>query len=67
MTPHEQPVAREKRAALYYRVSTSDQSTAMQQGDLRRFAAARGFTVYDEYKDAAISGATKSRPALGSA
>jgi len=36
----------------------------MQEGDLRRFAAVRGFTIYDEYKDTAISGATKSRPAL---
>jgi len=64
MKPHEQPVPRGKRAALYYQVSTSDQSTAMEEGGLRRFAKARGFTVYDEYKDAAISGATKSRPAL---
>lgn len=64
MKPHERPVPREKRAALYYPVPTSDQSTAMQQGDLRRFAEARGFTIYDEYKDRAISGATKGRPAL---
>jgi DNA invertase Pin-like site-specific DNA recombinase len=36
----------------------------MQEGDLRRFAAARDFTVYDEYTDKAFSGATKNRPAL---
>lgn len=36
----------------------------MQEGDLRRFAAARGFTVYDEYTDKAFSGATKNRPSL---
>ncbi|HKC92860.1 MAG TPA: recombinase family protein [Nitrospira sp.] len=64
MKPHEQPDPRSKRAALYYRVSTSDQSTAMQEGDLRRFAEARGFTMYDEYRDTAFSGATKNRPAL---
>ena len=64
MTPHNRREPRSKSAALYYRVSTSDQSTAMQEGDLRRFASARGFTVYDEYTDKAFSGATKNRPAL---
>jgi DNA invertase Pin-like site-specific DNA recombinase len=64
MKPLEQQDQRKKRAALYYRVSTSDQSTAMQEGDLKRFVEARGFTVYDEYKDMAFSGATKNRPAL---
>ncbi len=64
MKPHEQQDQRKKRAALYYRVSTSDQSTAMQEGDLRRFAEARGFTVVQEYTDSAISGATRRRPAL---
>jgi DNA invertase Pin-like site-specific DNA recombinase len=53
-----------KRAALYYRVSTADQSTGMQQADLRRYAQARGFTIYQEYNDSGISGATKRRAAL---
>jgi DNA invertase Pin-like site-specific DNA recombinase len=53
-----------KRAALYYRVSTADQSTGMQQADLRRYAEARGFTIYQEYNDSGISGATKRRAAL---
>jgi DNA invertase Pin-like site-specific DNA recombinase len=53
-----------KRAALYYRVSTADQSTGMQQADLRRYAGARGFTIYQEYNDSGISGATKRRAAL---
>ncbi len=54
----------QKRAALYLRVSTADQCTAMQQQDLQRYAEARGFTIYHEYTDAAVSGATKKRPAL---
>jgi DNA invertase Pin-like site-specific DNA recombinase len=53
-----------RRAALYYRVSTADQSTGMQQADLRRYAEARGFTIYQEYNDSGVSGATKRRPAL---
>jgi len=64
MKPQDSQDSRAKRAALYYRVSTADQSTAMQEGDLRRFAAARGFTIYEEYTDKAFSGATKNRPAL---
>jgi len=63
MKPDEQLVPGGKRAALYYRVSTSDQSTAQQERDLRRFARARGFTIYNEYRDTAFSGAAKSRPA----
>lgn len=64
MKPHVTRDPKSKRAALYYRVSTADQSTAMQEGDLRRITAARGFTVYDEYTDKAFSGAMKNRPAL---
>jgi DNA invertase Pin-like site-specific DNA recombinase len=64
MKPHDPRDPKSKRAALYYRVSTPDQSTAIQEGDLRRFAAARGCKVYDEYTDKAFSGATKNLPAL---
>lgn len=53
-----------KLAALYSRVSSSDQSTAMQEADLRRYAEARGFTIYKEYTDHAISGGKDRRPAL---
>ncbi len=55
---------RPKRAALYYRVSSSDQSTAMQENDLRRYAEARGFTIFKEYTDHAVSGGKDRRPAL---
>ncbi|MDH5667216.1 MAG: recombinase family protein [Nitrospira sp.] len=53
-----------KRVALYCRVSTSDQSTAMQENDLRRYADARGFTIYKVYTDHGVSGAKDRRPAL---
>ena len=50
------------RAALYARVSTSDQTTDNQLHELRRYAEARGWTV-SEYTDT-ISGAKDRRPAL---
>lgn len=50
------------RAALYARVSTSDQSNDNQLLELRRYADARGWTV-TEYTDI-ISGAKDRRPAL---
>lgn len=53
-----------QRVALYFRVSTADQSTAMQRTDLRRYAKARGFTVYKEYSDESVSGAKVKRPGL---
>jgi DNA invertase Pin-like site-specific DNA recombinase len=52
-----------KRAALYTRVSTSDQTTVTQFHDLRRMAEQRGFTVAHEYSDT-ISGTKARRPAL---
>jgi DNA invertase Pin-like site-specific DNA recombinase len=51
-------------AALYSRVSTADQCTATQQTELQRYAQARGFTIFREYTDSGVSGATKRRPAL---
>ena len=53
-----------KRVALYYRVSTADQSITMQQADLRRYAKARGLTLYKEYSDEGVSGTKAKRPAL---
>ncbi len=50
------------RAALYARVSTSDQTTDNQLHELRHYAGARGWTVA-EYTDT-ISGAKDRRPAL---
>ena len=44
-----------KTAALYARVSTSDQSCDMQLEDLRRYANRR-FSAQQEYVDTGVSG-----------
>lgn len=51
------------RAALYARVSTTDQTTENQLLELRRYAEARGWTAA-EYIDHGISGTKERRPAL---
>lgn len=54
------------RVAIYARVSTSNQTTENQVGDLERVAALRNWTIVETYTDQGISG-TKSRsdrPAL---
>ena len=53
-----------KRAALYMRVSTLDQSPQAQVYDLRQLAAQRGINVTEEYVDHGISGTRARRPAL---
>jgi DNA invertase Pin-like site-specific DNA recombinase len=45
-----------KRAALYMRVSTSEQTTANQRAELKVAAATRGWDVVAEYDEAAVSG-----------
>lgn len=52
------------RCALYFRVSTDDQNTAMQRRELTEFCQRRGWEKVEEYEDVGISGATDSRPAL---
>ena len=52
-----------RRAALYARVSTSDQAPENQLAALRAFASARGWAV-TEFVDAGVSGAKDHRPAL---
>lgn len=54
----------DKKIALYFRVSTLDQSTDMQRDDLRKYAKARGWTVYKEFSDEGVSGSRDKRPAL---
>ena len=49
-----------KRAVLYLRVSTVDQTTANQERELREVAARAGWNVTKIYRDHGISGA-KSR------
>lgn len=51
------------KAAVYCRVSTDQQNTAMQEADLTAYAAARGYEVFRVYKDV-MSGTTSSRPEL---
>lgn len=53
-----------KKAAIYCRVSTSEQKTDMQRDDLLKYASDRGFTIFNEYIDNGFSGSLKKRPAL---
>jgi DNA invertase Pin-like site-specific DNA recombinase len=55
-----------KRAVLYLRVSTLDQTTANQEHELREVAARAGWQVTEVYKDHGISGAKgrDKRPAF---
>src|SRR5580704_10213833 len=52
------------RAAIYARVSTSDQNCEMQVRELREYADRRGWRVTDEYIDTGWSGVKASRPEL---
>jgi DNA invertase Pin-like site-specific DNA recombinase len=52
------------RTALYARVSTSDQSTAMQLSALREYIDRRGWRLTEEYIDEGVSGSRERRPAL---
>ena len=55
-----------KRAVLYLRVSTLDQTTANQERELREIAGRMGCEIIKVYKDHGISGAKArdERPAL---
>lgn len=52
------------RVAIYARVSTRGQEVENQLMQLRAYAAARGWTVTEEFTDVGCSGAKDSRPAL---
>jgi len=52
------------KAAIYVRVSTTDQHVESQLYDLRELAAQRGFEVVKEYQDCGISGRRARRPGL---
>jgi DNA invertase Pin-like site-specific DNA recombinase len=52
------------RAAIYARVSTTDQRPEVQLDPLRDYAEARGFQIAAEYVDHGVSGAKASRPQL---
>jgi DNA invertase Pin-like site-specific DNA recombinase len=53
----------QKRAAIYARVSTFEQTTENQLVEVRRYVEARGWTI-KEYIDEGVSGAKDRRPAL---
>jgi len=50
-----------KRAVIYLRVSTEDQSVENQLPELREFARRKGFEIVAEFIDAGISGGTANR------
>lgn len=52
------------RAALYARVSTTDQDTEVQLRELRAYLERRGWTSVEEFIDRGVSGAKDRRPAL---
>src|ERR1700752_2375679 len=52
------------RIAIYARVSTKDQSCALQLRDLKAYCTARTLTIFREYVDSGKSGAKDSRPKL---
>jgi DNA invertase Pin-like site-specific DNA recombinase len=52
-----------RRAAIYLRVSTADQTTENQAREVRAYVEARGWTAV-EYVDEGVAGATERRPAL---
>jgi len=52
------------RAAIYARVSTTDQTCDLQLRELRQYIAARGWEATGEYVDTGWSGAAAARPEL---
>jgi DNA invertase Pin-like site-specific DNA recombinase len=52
------------KAAIYARVSTTDQTCEMQLRELRDYLTRRGWDVAGEYVDTGFSGAKTSRPQL---
>jgi DNA invertase Pin-like site-specific DNA recombinase len=53
-----------KKAAIYCRVSTSDQHIESQLYDLRAMAAQRGYEIVHEYEDRGVCGTKARRPGL---
>jgi len=51
-------------AAIYARVSTTDQTCENQLIELRKYCTARGWTIASEFVDTGVSGAKDRRPAL---
>lgn len=58
-----EPMTEGMKTALYYRVSTDDQTVQPQQQELRVYAQQRGWTVIAEFTDV-VSGSKSSRVSL---
>ena len=54
---------KQKRAALYVRVSTGEQQTEMQERSLRDYVRRRAWVLHKIYRDK-CTGATANRPGL---
>jgi DNA invertase Pin-like site-specific DNA recombinase len=54
---------REKKAAIYVRVSTNEQDTGLQETELQQYVESRGWE-FVVYRDKAQSGAKNDRPSL---
>ena len=52
------------KAAIYLRVSTTEQTTHNQELELKSYCEKEQFDIYEIYKDEGISGSKTSRPAL---
>jgi DNA invertase Pin-like site-specific DNA recombinase len=52
------------RAAIYARVSTTEQNPGLQTRELEEYAERRGWTITDRYIDHGVSGSKDSRPEL---
>jgi DNA invertase Pin-like site-specific DNA recombinase len=61
----ERPTMKPKRAALYLRVSTDEQTTENQRQALRRVCEDRGWQIVNEYEDDGVSGAKGRDQRLG--
>jgi DNA invertase Pin-like site-specific DNA recombinase len=59
----EETVSDKKRAAIYVRVSTTEQETALQETELLEYCQRRGWESF-LYRDRGQSGAKQDRPAL---
>ena len=59
----EEAVSDRKRAGVYVRVSTDDQTTGMQESELKEYCERRGWEPI-LYRDKGQSGAKQDRPAL---
>lgn len=52
------------KAAIYTRVSTTDQKVAMQTREIHQYTKRRGWKIVSEYADEGVSGAKARRPEL---